>query len=137
MTGGTLWTKRFHGYSNHRRTVRATSGPGDCNRISFLFCARTGCQRHRGSHRACATDRNRQWIGTKRCIGPGRLLAVSVTLPENPLIGVTVTVSGALDPWVTENDGAEIVKLGAGACGVVQDSLEYPLATPALTALTT
>jgi hypothetical protein len=69
----------------------------------------------------------------------GRLLALSCTFPVNPFAGVIVIVSGALDPCLTENAGAESVKLGAGggACGVALAWLEFPLSPPLFTAVTT
>ncbi len=69
----------------------------------------------------------------------GRLLALSCTFPVNPFAGVIVIVSCALDPCLTENAGAESVKLGAGggACGVALASLDLPLSPAELTADTT
>ena len=61
----------------------------------------------------------------------GSPAAVSVTLPANPPVSITVTVSVMADPWVTESVGEDADSVKFGDCAAVTVSEMFELASNA------
>src|ERR1700724_1750235 len=63
--------------------------------------------------------------------------AANVTLPENPPASITVTVSVAADPWVTDSVGADATRAKLGVCAVlmVSETAELAVSAPDVPAI--